>query len=40
MLQVIFEEVVLPWRLARIGELDAAAPGQPALDPSDPLGAS
>jgi predicted PurR-regulated permease PerM len=38
MLQVIFEEVVLPWRLARIGELDDAAPDQPALEASAPHG--
>ena len=29
MLQVIFEEVVLPWRLARIGGLESASPDQP-----------
>jgi predicted PurR-regulated permease PerM len=40
MLQVIFEEVLVPWRLARIGEPDDAAPEQRALDASDPLGAS
>jgi predicted PurR-regulated permease PerM len=38
MLQVIFEEVVLPWRLARIGGLDDASPDQPALEASDPHG--
>ena len=38
MLQVIFEEVVLPWRLGRIGELDDAAPDQPALEASAPHG--
>ena len=31
MLQVIFEEVVLPWRLGRIGAVDDAA-GQEASD--------
>ena len=39
MLQVIFEEVVLPWRLARIGELDAdSADLQPALQAGDAQG--
>ena len=38
MLQVIFEEVVLPWRLARIGASDDASPGPPALEASDPHG--
>jgi predicted PurR-regulated permease PerM len=39
MLQVIFEEVVLPWRLARIGEVDAdSADLQPALQAGDAQG--
>jgi predicted PurR-regulated permease PerM len=38
MLQVIFEEVLLPWRLGRIGALDESSPDQPALEASAPHG--
>jgi predicted PurR-regulated permease PerM len=36
MLQVIFEEVVVPWRLGRIGAVDDAAAGQQTSDAGDP----
>jgi predicted PurR-regulated permease PerM len=36
MLQVIFEEVVVPWRLGRIGTVDDAAAGEQASDAGDP----
>jgi predicted PurR-regulated permease PerM len=38
MLQVIFEEVLLPWRLGRIGALNESSPDQPALEASAPHG--
>jgi predicted PurR-regulated permease PerM len=36
MLQVIFEEVVVPWRLGRIGTVDDAAAGQQTSDAGEP----